>query len=135
MPQKNLFTIDIHTHILPKDIPNFKEKFGYGGFISLDHHKPCCAKMVMDDKFFREVEDNCWSAERRMEECDEQGVHVQVLSTVPVMFSYWAEPKDTLEVAVFFKRPYWRYRKAFPKQICGFRKPFQCKIQSSLFKS
>jgi aminocarboxymuconate-semialdehyde decarboxylase len=53
MPQKNLFTIDIHTHILPKDIPNFKEKFGYGGFISLDHHKPCCAKMVMDDKFFR----------------------------------------------------------------------------------
>lgn len=97
----HLFSIDIHTHILPENIPNFREKFGYGGFISLDHHKPCCAKMMMDDKFFREVEDNCWSAEARMKECDHQYVDVQVLSTVPVMFSYWAKPEDTLEVAKF----------------------------------
>ena len=119
MPQKNLFTIDIHTHILPKDIPNFKEKFGYGGFISLDHHKPCCAKMVMDEKFFREVDDNCWSAERRIEECDDQGVHVQVLSTVPVMFSYWAEPKDTLEVAVFLNDHIADIVKRFPNRFAG----------------
>ena len=119
MPQNNLFTIDIHTHILPKDIPNFKEKFGYGGFISLDHHKPCCAKMIMDEKFFREVDDNCWSAERRMEECDEHGVHVQVLSTVPVMFSYWAEPKDTLEVAVFLNDHIAGIVKRFPNRFAG----------------
>ncbi len=67
-----MLKIDIHTHILPKDIPNWKEKFGYGGFIKLDHHKPCCARMMKDDgHFFREIEDNCWSAERRIEECDE----------------------------------------------------------------
>lgn len=55
----NIFTVDIHTHILPENIPNFREKFGYGGFIHLDHHKPCCARMMMDDKFFREIEDDC----------------------------------------------------------------------------
>ena len=27
--------IDIHTHILPPEIPSFKNKFGYGGFIEL----------------------------------------------------------------------------------------------------
>ena len=95
------FTVDIHTHILPEHIPNFREKFGYGGFITLDHHKSCSARMMKDGEFFREVEDNCWSPEARMKECGLHHVDVQVLSTVPVMFSYWAKPQDTLEVAQF----------------------------------
>ncbi len=97
-----MLKIDIHTHILPKNIPDFKKKFGYGGFIQLDHHKPCCAKMLMDDgRFFREVESNCWDPVKRIEECNTHGVHIQVLSTVPVMFSYWAKPKDGLEISKF----------------------------------
>ena len=114
-----LFTVDIHTHILPENIPNFREKFGYGGFISLDHHKPCCAKMMMDDKFFREGDDNCWSGERRIEECDKQMVDVQVLSTVPVMFSYWAKDEDTLEVAEFLNDHIAGLVKKYPKRFIG----------------
>lgn len=100
-PMSKLFTIDIHTHILPEHIPSFKEKFGYGGFITLDHHKPCCARMMRDDHFFREIQDNCWSPETRMNECNHHHVDVQVLSTVPVMFSYWAKPEHALEVSMF----------------------------------
>lgn len=96
-----MLNIDIHTHIIPEHMPHWAEKFGYGGFIHLDHHKPCCARMMVGDKFFREVESNCWDAEVRMKECDAHGVHVQVLSTIPVMFSYWAKPKDCLEVSKF----------------------------------
>ncbi len=114
-----LFTIDIHTHILPENIPNFKEKFGYGGFINLDHHKPCCARMMKDDTFFREVEDNCWDAETRMNECAEQHVNVQVLSTVPVMFSYWAKPKDTLELSMFLNDHIADIVKRYPKRFVG----------------
>ena len=74
---KKLFTIDIHTHILPKDIPNFNKQFGYGEFVQLEHHKPCCAKMMMNDQFFREVESNCWEA---VQFCVENSVDVMSFS-------------------------------------------------------
>jgi len=94
-------TVDIHTHILPERIPDFGTRFGYRGFVHLDHHRPGCARMMMDDKFFREVRANCWDPSVRLAECDGHGVHVQVLSTVPVMFSYWAKPQDTLDLSMF----------------------------------
>lgn len=92
--------IDIHTHILPPEIPRFKDKFGYGGFIELKHQHVCgksCGADMMDDsgKFFRRVEPNCYEpAERKTDT-------IQVLSTVPVMFSYWAKPQDGEYVAKF----------------------------------
>jgi aminocarboxymuconate-semialdehyde decarboxylase len=115
-----LLTIDIHTHILPEHIPHWKEKFGYGGFVQLQHHKPCCANMILDDgKFFREIEDNCWSAEKRITECNHHQVDVQVLSTVPVMFSYWAKPNDCLELSIFLNNHIADIVQRFPKRFIG----------------
>jgi aminocarboxymuconate-semialdehyde decarboxylase len=91
--------IDLHTHILPRDWPDLDAKYGYGGFIRLDHYQPCCARMMIGDRVFREITDNVWDPKRRIEECDRDGVSMQVLSTVPVMFSYWAKPADALDLS------------------------------------
>ena len=91
--------IDLHTHILPKDWPNLREKYGYGGFVQLDHHKTGCAKMMIDGKFFREIGENCWNPEVRIKEKAKSKVDLQVLSTVPVMFSYWAKPQHALDLS------------------------------------
>ena len=87
--------VDVHTHLLPPELPRWKERFGYGGFIRLEHTGPCRARMLKDDgRGFREVEENLWAPAARLADCERFGVDVQVLSTVPVMFSYWAKPED-----------------------------------------
>src|SRR5438128_7077587 len=91
--------IDLHTHILPRDWPDLDAKYGYSGFVRLEHYKPCCARMMIGDRVFREITDNVWDPERRIEECDRDGVSMQVLSTVPVMFSYWAKAGDALDLS------------------------------------
>ena len=93
--------IDIHTHIMPDKMPNWVQKFGYGEFIHLEHRN-CKACMMKGDKLFREVDDNCFDTIVRLKEMDETEVTIQVLSTIPVLFNYWAKPKDGLETSRFF---------------------------------
>lgn len=93
------YTVDLHTHILPERWEDLDRKYGYEGFVRLDHHAPCRARMMVGDRFFREIDDRCWAPERRAADCDDFGVDLQVLSTVPVMFSYWAKPADALDLS------------------------------------
>lgn len=94
-------SIDIHTHIIPEHLPQWSQKFGYGGFIYLEHHKPGCARMMQDDVFFREIMANCWDPEVRIKECALFQCEKQVLSTIPVMFNYHIKPQDALDVSRF----------------------------------
>ena len=91
----------MHTHIIPKHIPDFSAKFGYGDFIRLDHHRPGFARMMKGNVFFREIEENCWDEQVRIPEYARHNTQVQVVCTIPVMFSYWAKPQDTLHLSQF----------------------------------
>lgn len=93
--------IDMHTHILPERLPNFADKFGYGDFIHLDHHRAGFARMMKGEVFFREIGKNCWDPETRISEYAWYHTPVQVVSTIPVMFSYWAKPNDCLDLSMF----------------------------------
>ena len=93
--------IDIHTHIMPGKIPDWAKKFGYGDFIHLEQRN-CKACMMKGDKFFREVEENCFDEVERQKDMEATGITTQVLSTIPVLFNYWAKPEDTQQTASFF---------------------------------
>ena len=116
-----MLKIDIHTHILPPDIPEFKKMFGYGGFIQLKQCPGCRSKDMVDDsgKFFRRVEENAFNPELRISEYDNFGVQVQVLSTVPVMFSYWTQPQDGLIVAQLLNDHIASVVNKFPQRFVG----------------
>ena len=111
--------IDLHTHILPRDWPDLDQKYGYSGFVRLEHSDPCSARMMLGDRVFREITDNVWDPTRRIEEMDSVGVSMQVLSTVPVMFSYWAKPKDALDISRFLNDHIAEVVRDYPTRFAG----------------
>ena len=114
-----MLKIDSHTHMLPKKMPNWSEKFGYGDFIYLQHHKKGFAKMIRGNQFFREIKENCWNPELRLKEYAPFKTQVQVICTIPVMFSYWAKPLDCLDLSKFLNDHLAGVMDKYPKQYIG----------------
>jgi aminocarboxymuconate-semialdehyde decarboxylase len=114
-----MLKIDMHTHILPAKLPRFAEKFGYGDFIYLKAREDGAADMIKGDQFFRTIQPNCWDEKIRIEEYATHQTQVQVVCTIPVMFSYWAKGKDCLELSRFLNDHIAQLAKDNPKHYIG----------------
>lgn len=114
-----MLKIDMHTHILPPEMPNWTEKFGYGDFIWLKQAKPGFADMMKGNQYFRTIEENCWDADLRIKDYEAFQTQVQVVCTVPVMFSYWSKGKDGLELSRFLNDHIANLQAKYPKNYVG----------------
>ncbi len=114
-----MLKIDMHTHIIPKILPDWFKKFGYGDFIMLEHNEDKTADMMQGGQFFRRIQENCWDADLRIEDYQKFDTHVQVVCTIPVMFSYWAKPSDGLEVAKYLNDHIAQLVNEYPKKYVG----------------
>jgi aminocarboxymuconate-semialdehyde decarboxylase len=99
--KKIMLKIDIHTHILPENLNSLTNTFSDPRFLRMDPIDDKTAMLLKDNKPFRRVDCNCWSHQARMEECEESGVNLQVLSTIPALFSYWSKDNECLELSQF----------------------------------
>jgi len=109
----------MHTHILPKTMPNWTEKFGYGKFIHLESNEDGSANMMQGGMFFRRILENCWDESLRIKEYENYNTHVQVVCTIPVMFSYWAKSKDCAELSRFLNDHIAELVDRYPKNYIG----------------
>lgn len=92
-----MLKIDTHAHILPRDWPNLAEKYADDRFPVIVHTDGR-HRIYKDGKFFREIWPNTWDPQQRVDDYARFGVQVQVISTVPVLFSYWAKASQALEL-------------------------------------
>ena len=114
-----MLKIDMHTHIIPKHLPNWTEKFGYGKFIFLEHNDNGTADMMQGGKFFRRVEENCWDEDVRITDYQNFETQTQVVCTIPVMFSYWAKTEDCVELSRYLNDHIADLVHRYPKNYIG----------------
>ena len=96
--------IDMHSHFLPKNWPDYAAKFGGEGWPSMRHEAPlplgtygygrsCDAMLMKGGDDFRPVTRACWDMGARVEDLDLNGIDHQVISATPILFQ-WSRDKD-----------------------------------------
>ncbi|HET6603285.1 MAG TPA: amidohydrolase family protein [Xanthomonadaceae bacterium] len=113
-----MLKIDVHAHVLPEDWPNLAEKYGDDRFPVLVRTGGR-SRIYKDGKFFREIWSSAWDARVRIDDYARFGVQVQVISTVPVLFSYWARPHQALELHQHLNDHMARICREHPRHYAG----------------
>jgi aminocarboxymuconate-semialdehyde decarboxylase len=98
----NSSAIDIHTHIVPRDLPPYAGASSESSWPSMVESSQCSHRtMMIDGKVFRSVSHECWDVEQRLIQMDATGIRHQVLSPMPELLSYWMSPSNALSLCQY----------------------------------
>ncbi|WP_431775112.1 amidohydrolase family protein [Streptomyces cucumeris] len=93
--------IDVHTHYVPHGWPDLT---GVGGpeapWLRIESEAE--AMIMMGSKEFRRIGADCWDAEVRLRDMDDDGVATQVVSPTPAFFSYGRDGAEAAKIARIF---------------------------------
>lgn len=118
--------IDMHSHVLPPSWPDFNEKLGTEGFPVIVREDGRTI-IMRNGQFFREVWSNIHEIDLRIAQYAYFGIDVQVVSTVPVMFSYAHEPGHALAFSQFLNDHIATLQSSYPKNVIALGTvPMQC---------
>lgn len=113
------FLVDVHTHVTPDAFPDAPGIGSRDRWPSMHCGSASCATMFVGDKPFREIDDRSWSATRRMEDMERQGVGVQVLSPMPELLSYWLPVEDCEKLCDHVNGQIAAMVTVYPGHFCG----------------
>ena len=114
-----MYKIDIHTHILPGNLNEVTDRFSDSRFLKINPINELSAMLDKDGSAFRKVDCNSWDHKVRIRECDDAQVNIQVLSTIPVLFSYWAKDDECLTLSQFINDHIARVIQDVPERFIG----------------
>jgi len=91
-------SIDIHTHIVPKEFPTLRgtapPDWPFMENASCSH-----ANLIISGQVFRTITDAAWSVPRRVVEMASMGILRQAISPMPELLSYWL-PLESARVLI-----------------------------------
>src|ERR1700754_1669077 len=87
-------TIDMHTHVVPLGLPDMTGRQAAERFPVLGNRAGDRAEVLVNGVNIRPVTSVSWDAGDRLAAMDAGGVARQVLSPMPALLTYWADPPD-----------------------------------------
>lgn len=90
--------VDVHSHAINPQLPDVAARYP-GRWPSLEQVAENRARILLDGRVYREVDERCWSAERRLRDMDAEGVAAQVMSPIPVTLCHDEPVEGAAELA------------------------------------
>lgn len=111
--------IDVHAHLLPRDLPDFATKYAAPGWPVLTTEGSAGA-IHIDGELYRTVDERYWSASRRLEYLDEYGIDRQVVSPLPVCLPGNGQTRGAAEMARWLNSAVAHFVHDQPQRLYGF---------------
>ena len=113
-------SIDVHTHVVPFDLPAYPGPLPPVRWPSMTKGRDCGHRNVMiAGKLFRTVADGSWDIGRRIQAMDATGISMQVLSPMPELLSYWFAPDDAMVLCRAVNDAICGMVSQAPRRFCG----------------
>jgi aminocarboxymuconate-semialdehyde decarboxylase len=91
--------VDVHTHAIDPDLPALAGYPDQSPQLAIERIDEVSARILLDGRLYRTIDDRCWSPKRRISDMNRAGVAAQVLSPIPVTFRYDAPAAAAAELA------------------------------------
>jgi aminocarboxymuconate-semialdehyde decarboxylase len=89
----------VHAHHFAASLPDLARSSGDDRWPHLVTGDGRTGQILLGERVFRTVRGALWDLDQRLAEMDEAGIAVQVVSPVPIMLTYWAQPQPATEFA------------------------------------
>jgi aminocarboxymuconate-semialdehyde decarboxylase len=93
--------VDVHAHVIPGEFPRYLGGGAPSGWPSMAPADACHRHVMIDGKNYRTVSDKCWTTSRRLADFEDMGLHMQAISPMPELLSYWLSPADGAQLVRF----------------------------------
>ena len=85
--------IDTHTHVIPENFPQYLGSCVPTDWPAMAPAHACHRSVMISGKLYRTVSDKCWDSAKRLADLDSMGLHIQAISPMPELLSYWMAPQ------------------------------------------